>query len=273
MTRGRMLALSVGVPLALVVIGWTALTAVAYAGQASYPVRLDLPVHGGTVRVAVDSGDVTAGQAAGDRLRLTGTARYSLVRSTVTWHSTPSGVTVSSQCHFVTGVCSFKYQAAFPAGLRAFVSDGSGDVTLQGLAAPVHAVDQSGDVHAYALAGAVNIQDRSGDVHGAALSGRQVVLHDQSGDIIVSGLTSRDVTASGGSGDVTLIFTKVPDRVRISDQSGNVTLVLPRGGTLYDVTASTSSGQTGVHVPTSSSSPHEITVTDQSGNITIARGS
>ncbi len=60
---------------------------------------------------------------------------------------------------------------------------------------------------------------------------------------------------------------------RISDQSGNVTLVLPRGGTLYDVTASTSSGQTGVHVPTSSSSPHEITVTDQSGNITIARGS
>ncbi len=167
MTRGRMLALSVGVPLALVVIGWTALTAVAYAGQASYPVRLDLPVHGGTVRVAVDSGDVTAGQAAGDRLRLTGTARYSLVRSTVTWHSTPSGVTVSSQCHFVTGVCSFKYQAAFPAGLRAFVSDGSGDVTLQGLAAPVHAVDQSGDVHAYALAGAVNIQDRSGDVHGA----------------------------------------------------------------------------------------------------------
>jgi len=42
-------------------------------------------------------------QAAGSTLRLTGKARYSLVRSTVTWHATPSGVIVSPRCHFFVG--------------------------------------------------------------------------------------------------------------------------------------------------------------------------
>src|SRR5712692_10585002 len=132
MTAGRRAALILGVPLALVIIGWTALTAVAYAGQGSYPVRLDIPVHGHTVRVAVDSGNVDFTQAASRVLRLTGTARYSLVRSTMTWHSTPSGVTVLSQCHFVTGQCSFDYHATLPAGLPAFLSNGSGDMTVRG---------------------------------------------------------------------------------------------------------------------------------------------
>src|SRR5215469_10349011 len=119
MTRGRVLALVIGVPLVLIVIGWTALTEVAFAGIGSYPVRLDLPVHGQTVSFSVDSGNVTVTQAAGDRLHVTGTARYSLVRSSVTKTITGSGVSVVSRCRFVTGVCSFNYQVGLPAGVRA----------------------------------------------------------------------------------------------------------------------------------------------------------
>ena len=255
MTRGRVLALIAGVPVALFIIGWGAVTEVAYAAQASYPVRLDLPVRGDTATVSIDSGDLTVGPAAGSRLRVTGTAHYSLVRSTVTWHSTTSGVTVSSRCEFPTGVCDFNYQVGVPAGVRAFLSDSSGDIRL------------------HALAGHVTAEDGSGDILGTGLSGPRVVLQDSSGDINVGGLTSADVTASDGSGDVTLTFSKVPGRVSVSASSGDVHLVLPPGQVPYLVHASTSSGSRLIRVPKTinPASQHVITVTDGSGDITITQ--
>lgn len=271
MTTSRRAALAIGAPLAILIIGWGAVTEIAWAGQGSYPVSLSIPVHGRTATIAVDSGQLRVGPAAGDALQLTGTAHYALVRSRVTWTSTASGVSVRSQCEFPTGPCSFNFQVAVPAGRRAVVSDGSGDVTLSRLAGPVRVGDDSGDVHATALSGGVTIVDHSGDIFGSALSGPQVVVQNQSGNITISGLASPDVSVSDESGDVRLTFTKVPDKVRILDQSGNITVVLPRGNTAYNVTASTSSGQRSVNVPISSSSPHVITVTDQSGDITITR--
>ena len=44
MTPGRWVALVVGTPLALLVIGWTALSAVAWAGLGSYQFNLAMPV-------------------------------------------------------------------------------------------------------------------------------------------------------------------------------------------------------------------------------------
>ena len=130
MTRGRVLALVIGLPLALILIGWTALTAVAFAGQGSYPVHLDLPVTGGTAGVSVDSGNLTVGPGAAGRLRLAGTAHYSLVRSSVTWQRTRSGVTVESRCPLPTGVCSVDFTVAIPVSARALLSDGSGNITI-----------------------------------------------------------------------------------------------------------------------------------------------
>jgi hypothetical protein len=250
MTRGRRLALSVGVPVVLLVIGWTGLSEVALAGRGSYPVRLDIPVYQRAVQLGFGEGDVRVTQGVGDRLMLTGTATYSLVRSTVTWRSTPAAVTVSPQCHFVTGVCDFSLSAVLPAGRPASITDWGGDMTLQG------------------LSGRVSASDGSGDIRGSGLSGT-AALHAGGGDIVVGGLTSADVTASDNSGDVTLTFTKVPDRVAVSDGSGDVTLVLPHGTTPYRVNATASSGSRTVRVPTNSASRHVITVTDGSGDISI----
>ena len=270
MTRGRVLALVIGLPLALILIGWTALNAVAFAGQGSYPVHLDLPVTGGTAGVSVDSGNLTVGPGAAGRLRLAGTAHYSLVRSSVTWQRTRSGVTVESRCPLPTGVCSVDFTVAIPVSARALLSDGSGDMTLRGLTGHVSAGAGSGNISAYGLSGTVAMGDGSGDIVGTALSGPEVTLGNGSGNISVTGLTSTHVVASDGSGDVTLTFTKVPSYVHVSDDSGNVTLILPPGETtLYRVKASTSSGTPVVSVPNSSASHHVITVTDGSGNITI----
>src|SRR5262249_14364523 len=218
----------------------------------------NLPMHGRTVNFSVDSGNatvssgnVTLDQTAGGRLVVTGTAHYSLVRSTVTHSVTASGTTVSSHCRFVTGVCSFNYRVGLPAGVRAVLASGSGDLMLRG------------------LSGYVNAATGSGNIAGTGLSGPQVLLESGSGDITVSGLASADVTASAGSGNITLTFAKVPRRVSVSNSDGDVHLVLPPGRTLYHVDAKASSGSSAVKVPQSTNSPHVIKVSDGSGNISI----
>ncbi len=233
MTAGRRAALIVGTPLALLIIGWTALTAVAWVGEGSYPVNLSLPAHGRTVTVAVDSGDVRVSPGAGNRIRLIGTAHWALFRSRVRWQATPSGVVVRSQCRQPTGSCSFDYRVSVPRGLAPVISSGSGEIT------------------------------------GASVSGPRVVIKNESGDITITGLASKDVTAEDQSGTITLTFAVVPDRVVVSGESGDIRLVLPPGSTAYRVRASTQSGLTTVTVPRNPSSPHVITVTDQSGNITV----
>ena len=269
MTTGRWIALAVGLPVVLAFIGWAGLTEVALAGQASYPVRLAVPVQGSTVSLTAGPADVRVTEAAGSELRLTGTARYSLIRSTVTWHRTPSGVTVSPQCHFVTGVCSFSLHAVLPAGKRAIISTGSGDTTLRGLSGAVSAGTGAGDIRAEDLPGSVTIETGSGDVTAAGLSGPHVTVSTGSGSIGIAGLAGARVSVSTGSGDIALTFTRVPVHVRVSASSGSVTLVLPPGPARYQVNATTDSGSRTVQVPQTSAPAHVITVTAGSGDISI----
>jgi hypothetical protein len=216
MTTGRRVALVLGVPFALFLIGWAGLTEVAFAAQGSHQVRLSLPGRGRALQLSADVGNLNVRQAAGTRLRLTGYARYWLLQPSVTWRQTPSAVVVTGHCRFAEGQCSFDYQAVLPPGTRLSVSDGSGDIT-------------------------------------------------------VSGLSATHVTASDNQGDVTLTFTTVPDRVRVVDQFGDVTLVLPPGGTAYQISAQVSLGGTSISVPRSPTSAHVISVIVQNGHITIRR--
>ena len=268
MTTGRVLALLLGVPIAFALIAWAGLTEVGYAGLGSYPVQLAVPVHGSTVSLSVGQADVQVTQAAGSTLQLTGKARYSLFRSNVTWHTTPSGVIVSPQCHFFVGICAFSFHAVLPAGRRAVLSDGSGNLTLQGLTGPVTVGSGSGDVQVNGLTGTVSLQNGSGNITGGALSGRKVTLKAGSGNIAIDSLESLDVVVTDGSGNIDLTFTKAPTRVRVSNSSGNVNVVLPRG-VRYQVNASTDSGNRNVGVLQTSAPDHVITVTDGSGNVSV----
>lgn len=268
MTKGRVLALLLGVPVAFALIAWTGLTEVAYAGQGSYPVRLAVQVPGSTVNFSVGAADVQVTQAAGSTLRLAGKATYSLFRSNVTWHRTPSGVTVSPQCHFFVGNCSFSFHAALPAGKKAVLSDGSGNLTLRGLTGPVNAESGSGDVQANELTGTVSLQNGSGNITGGALSGPKVTIKAGSGDIAIDSLESLDVVVTDGSGNIDLTFTKAPTRVKVSNSSGNVNVVLPRG-VRYQVNATTDSGNRTVGVLQTTAPGHVITVSDGSGNVSV----
>ncbi|HEV8276486.1 MAG TPA: hypothetical protein VGQ26_12435, partial [Streptosporangiaceae bacterium] len=72
MTPGRWVALVIGTPLVLLVIGWTALSAVAFAGLGSSRVNLAVPVHGRTAAVRVDEGDISVGPGPVGQLRVHG---------------------------------------------------------------------------------------------------------------------------------------------------------------------------------------------------------
>lgn len=271
MTPGRRVALAIGVPVALLIIGWTALTAVAWAGQASYRVHLRIPVRGDTLTLAVGSGQVSLRGGSTGVVRATGTAHYSLVRPRITWQSTSSGTSIRSACVSLTGPCSVDFAVTMPAGLTTDVSDDSGDLDASGLHGRVTLQAQSGNIEASAMTADVLLSDQSGDISAAGLSGPSVTIKDQSGNITAAGLTNPAMTVTDQSGDITLTFARVPARVQVTCDSGNVRLVLPSGRTFYRVDAHTSSGNTSVHVPTDSSSTRVITVTDQSGDITIAQ--
>ena len=268
MTPGRWVALVIGTPLALVAIGWTALTAVAFAGLGSSRVNLAVPFHGHTAVVNVDEGDITAGPGPAGEVRVHGTLHYSLIRPKLTWHRSGSTIALDARCQVPVGVCSFNYAVTVPPAARSEISTASGNLTASGLAGTVTLSTDSGDIKATGVSGRATIRDDSGDITVTSASGAKVLIKNDSGDITGTGVSSRQLTAQDDSGDITVVFTKVPDLVRISDSSGNIKLVLPPGPTAYRVSASTASGQTSIGVPQSPGSPHVISVTDDSGDIT-----
>ena len=271
MTPGRWLALVIGIPLALLAIGGTALTAVAYAGLGSYRVNLAVPAVGRTATVSMDNGDLNVAPGPAGQIRVHSILRYSLVRPSVSWRRSASGVVLHSRCRTPVGLCLLDYAVTVPAGVRSSVSDGSGDLFATGLTGSFTLNDGSGDITAARISGTPRISDQSGDISVTSLSGKRAVIKDDSGDITGVGVASRGLTVTDQSGDITVTFTKIPDRVQISDSSGDVTLVLPPGRTAYRVSASSSSGSATINVPRSQTSPHLISVTSQSGDISISQ--
>src|SRR5215475_12113621 len=122
MTPGRWVALVIGAPLALLVIGWTALTAVAFTGLGSSRVNLAVPVHGRTAAVSVAEGDITARPGPAGELRVNGTLHYSIVRPELHWRRSPSTIALRTRCQVPTGVCSFGYAVTVPPVARSQVS-------------------------------------------------------------------------------------------------------------------------------------------------------
>jgi len=271
MTPGRWVALVIGTPLALVAIGWTALTAVAFAGLGSSRVNLAVPFHGRTAVVNVDEGDITARPGPAGEIRVHGTLHYSLIRPKLTWERSGSTIALHARCQVPTGVCSFNYAVTVPPATRTELSTAAGNLTASGMAGTVTLSTDSGDIKATAISGRATISDHSGDITVNSPAGARVLIMDDSGDITGSAVSSRQLNAQDQSGDITVVFSKVPDLVRISDQSGNIKLVLPPGPTAYRVSANTSSGSTSIGVPQSPTSPHVISATDQSGDITISQ--
>jgi Putative adhesin len=249
LTRGRRAALAIGVPVCLLLVAYTALDLVALFGQGRFPVSysagavksLTVTSSGGQLLINGSTGQAT----------VTGTGDYSLVRPAVTERSTAGRASVRYHCGFPVGNCGLNATIGAPVTVPVSVSTGGGNVDIVSTAGPVTLSTGGGDIDA---------SDPSGPLS----------LNTDGGNVLLAHVESPTVTATSGGGDVEVYFSRVPRDVRVQTSGGNITLVLPRGTTQYNVSAHTDGGTVSNTIPQNSSSQNVITATTGGGNITIS---
>jgi len=251
MTPARRAWLAIGLPVCLVLVGWTGLSLVALVGQGQFKVSHDIPASTGRVNANVSSGSILLQDVAGDQAKLTGTAHYSLIRPPFTTQVTAAGTGFGYNCNLPVGNCHLNATISVPHGTPASVSTGGGNAT---------AIGTTGDVTLTTDGGNVSAERVSGDL----------TLNTNGGDITATAITAARVTASTGGGKITVVFTSVPTNVKVNTDGGNITIVVPPGSTHYNLTEDTDGGTTSGRVPTDSSSPNVITATSSGGNISVS---
>lgn len=233
MTPGRWLALAIGVPVALALIGWTGFSLISTLGQASFPVNTTIPIEHGRLTASMNGADIVLGpgQAQNGQARLTGTAHYSLVRPTFAVR----GGDLNFQCRIPTGDCGLDARLAVPPRTSVSLATGGGNLT------------------AGHLGGTLRFSTGGGDVDGTFLFAPAVA------------------TDSGG-GNVTLVFTSPPASLDVTSGGGDITILLPPGQTEYAIADSPGGGDynRAETVRINSASPNKISVDSGGGNIRIA---
>jgi hypothetical protein len=269
MTPARRVALAIGLPVVLSLIGFSAFDLIAQFGQASYPVSYAIPAQQGHLSVGVDGGNVTVRPGQGDSARLVGTVQYSLVRPVLT----RDGASVSLRCRFVFGNCGLDATLSVPAQAALTLSTGGGDATVSGLRHGVDLSSGGGNISVHGVAGQVSVSTDGGDIDLGGLAGT-LSVSTGGGNITGTTIASPHVTAHTDGGDTTLTFSSPPANLVITSGGGNVTVVLPRRDGGYAITTRTGGGNTNVPANIiNGTSPDKVSVSTGGGDITITEAS
>jgi hypothetical protein len=269
MTPGRWLALAIGVPVALALIGWTGFSFVSALGRASFPVDTTISLEHGRLTADMNGADIVLrpGHAENGQARLTGTARYSLVRP----HFAVNGGDINFQCRIPTGDCGLDARLAVPPRTVVSLDTGGGNMQVSGLQSRLTLSSGGGDVTVSGPEGPVIVDTGGGNLTAGDLGGT-LRFSTGGGDADGNGLSASVVTTDSGGGNVTLVFTRPPANVTVTSGGGDITILLPRGTTEYDITSSPGGGDysRASSVPDNSAAPDKITVDSGGGNIRIA---
>jgi hypothetical protein len=267
MTPGRWAALAIGVPTALVLIGWSAFSLVAGIGRASFPVNTSIPLQDGHLVASTGGGDLTVhqDQTRGGPARLTGTVQYSLIRPRLTI----SGAGVHLDCRLPTGNCGLNATLDVPLDTAVNLSSEGGNMQVSGIQRDVTLNSAGGDVTISGLGATANVSTGGGNVSASDL-GSTVQFSTDGGDVDGNGLFAPYVTTYSGGGNVTLVFTRVPANLKIISDGGDINIVLPPGSTGYAINYVTDGGDYSAPGVPVSKSGHPIDVESGGGNISIA---
>ncbi len=270
MTPGRWVALALGVPVALALIGWSAFSLVAWIGQASFPVSTSIPLQDGHLVASTGGGDLTVhqDQARSSTARLTGTVQYSLVRP----HLTIDGAGVHLDCRLPTGNCGLNAVLDVPLDTAVNLASEGGNMQVSGIDSDVTLNSGGGDVTVSGVGGIADVTTGGGNLTASDLGSIRQFSTD-GGDVNGTDLFAPQVTTESGGGNVTLVFTRVPVNLNITSDGGDITILLPHGSTSYAITYQTEGGDYSAQVPqapTGSSSSNKIIVNSGGGNISIA---
>lgn len=268
MTRGRLAALVIGVPVCLVLIATTSLSLVADLGIGHYPVNYAIPAGARSVNVTLDGGQLAVRQTAASQATLTGTAKYSLVRSKLTESTTGGRTMIGYRCPMPFGDCELDTTLNTPAGMPVSANTAGGDAQVTGTSGEVTLTTLGGDVIADHTSGPLAMHTSGGDIKATAITSRSLSATTGGGNINAAGIGSPIVTATTEGGNIEIAFTSVPRNVSVDTSGGNITLILPPGATRYNVSASTAGGSVDDSL-TRGASNNTITATSGGGNITL----
>ena len=272
MTPGRWVALAIGVPVALVLICFNGLSLVTDIGTASYHVNRSIPLEHGRLVASANGSDLTVSQGppSAGAARLVGTVQYSLIRPDVT----SDGTGFSLHCRLFTGNCGLSATLSVPPRTALDLNSGGGNLRISGIQNTVTLTSGGGNVALSRSGSAATVDSGGGNLNLSHLGG-VLKFTTGGGDVDGSNLTSPKVTMDTGGGNVTLTFTSPPTDIDITSSGGNVTILLPRDGTRYDISYQASGGNYSLasSVLTGSGSGHTITVHSGGGNITISQTS
>ncbi len=267
MTPGRWVTLLIGVPVALAIIGLSALSLVSNIGTASFPVSRTIPVDHGRLVASTGGGDFTVRQGQpGDAAQLTGTVQYTLVRPDFS----VNGTGISLHCRLFTGNCGLNATLTVPPRTALDLTSGGGNMRVGGIQGVVTLNSAGGDVWLSGSASAATVDSGGGNLSVSDLGG---ALHftTSGGDVNGDSLTSPNVTMDTGGGNVSLTFTRPPASLTVTSSGGDVTIVLPRGATQYAISYQTSGGDYSAPVPTSPTAADKISVYSGGGNVSITQ--
>jgi Putative adhesin len=309
MTPARWAVLALAVPVALALIGWTGFGIVALLAKGSYPFSFPVAVQHGQVNANLNVGNITLRQVPGRTARVTGTVQYGLFRPGITSSATPGGDSVGVNCDGINDNCNVNATLDVPArtpvtlssdggdiAVSGFASNlalsagggnltvsnltsttllldtGGGDVTASGLSGAIQIGTEGGNISANGLAGpTMRLDTGGGDLNGSGFTG-DLTVSTSGGNVDANAVTSQHTYVQSGGGDVTLVFTKPPQNLQIGASGGNVNVILPSGGTRYDISANAQGGN--LNIPstlTSSTSHNTITINSGGGDITISQ--
>lgn len=272
MTPGRWVTLLIGVPVALVLILGNGFSLVTDIGTASYHVDRTISLDHGRLVASANGSDLTVSQGApsAGTARLAGTVQYSLIRPDFT----SDGTGFNLHCRLFTGNCGLSATLSVPPRTALDLNSGGGNLRISGIQNTVKLTSGGGNVALSGSGSAATVDSGGGNLNLSHLGG-VLKFTTGGGDVDGSDLTSPKATMDTGGGNVTLTFTSPPADIDITSSGGNVTILLPRDGTRYEISYQASGGSYSLasSVLTGSGSGHAITVHSGGGNITISQTS
>jgi hypothetical protein len=276
MTPGRRVTLAIGVPIALALIGLSALSFVSNIGMASFQVNRTIPLEHGRLVANANGGDLTvrkggAGGASADTAQLTGTVQYSMVRPDF---SVSGSDGINLHCRYLFGNCQLNAVLSVPPGTALDLASGGGNMQVGGIQSAVTLTSDGGEISLSGSRSAAIVDSGGGNVSVSDLGGVLKFI-TSGGNVNGNSLTSPNVTMDSGGGNVSLTFTTPPASLSVTSSGGNVTIVLPHDATQYAVTVVPDGGdyQPSRSVPLNPSATDTIIVKSGGGNVSIVEPS
>ncbi|MFI5729733.1 DUF4097 family beta strand repeat-containing protein [Kribbella sp. NPDC051587] len=215
-----------------------------------------------TVQLAADNADISIKVSDDDTTSVTEKRHYWFFKHGDAYSVDGSTLKLDGDCGWN---CTADYEVTVPRGTKVVGENGSGDLTLTGVAG-IDADSGSGKVELADVTGDVKLDLTSGDVSIRNLAGR-LQVKGNSGDIDAEGLRGGAVEVETSSGDIGLDLAEAND-VQVKGTSGDVDITAPGG---YRVTTDTRSGDVENNLGNDTAGTHSLSATTVSGDIELDR--